>query len=249
MSLTDVIVGAVVGGCIGIAGGVVAVKYEWRRHIDFVCIKEIYAPLHAKIIEIRNSLTKFVGISPGDVETFVRRIKDNYWYPRVSKKVAEKFQEWQSRVSEYDTIRRDMEGKIEKVITQEIEKREASLEPSPDKAHVVFEFKRIIKEGFLYPMSTGYFLLIRGEINDEEYHFIDNFKRGGNPLVHEIKVNLASGFPKAIYEEIQKDPLFTNLHDKVTEVEGTTARLREVLEKQKKNRFMRRFYIFKKKSI
>lgn len=232
MSLTDMIVGALIGGCAVIVGGVVVAKYKWRRHIDFVCIKEIYAPLHAKIIEIRNSLTKFVGISPGDVETFVRRIKDNYWYSRVSKEVSEKFQEWQSRVFEYGAIVRDVNDKICQAVNQEVEKRAAALESHSEKNRLVSNFKDILKEGFSPYISNAPSWLIKGKVNDEEYYFISNFKRGGAPPEREIKDKLAGGFPRAIYEVIRKGPALANLHDKVKEVEDATARLRDVLEKR-----------------
>lgn len=228
MSLTDVIVGAVRG----IAGRLIGAKYEWRRHIDFEIIKKVYEPLHTKIIEYLKFIVDFIEIPPGSYETFVRGIKDNYWYSRVSKKVAEKFQEWQSRVSEYNAIRKDMRGKIEKAINQEIEKRETALEPSPDKNHIVFEFKGIITEEFFNSMTTAPSRLLQGKINDEEYHFIDNFKRRGKPSAREIRAKLASGFAKAIYEEIQKATLFADLHKKVEEIKNVTARLREVLEKR-----------------
>lgn len=248
MSLTDVIVGAVVGGCIGIAGGVVAVKYEWRRHVDFEIINKVYEPLYKKIIERSDSITKNIGLFSADL-TFFREIKKNYWYSRVTQKISKKLEDWQSRVSEYNAVWKEMREKIEQAINQEVERRAALLEPSRDRDRLVSGFKENVTQGFMYSGATGYSLLIQGKINDEDYYFLENFKCSGPDAEREIKVKLASGFPNAIYEEIRKDPTLTNLYDRVKKVEDATARLREVLEKQKKNRFMRRFYIFKKKSI
>jgi len=233
MSLIDVLVGAVAGGCIGVAGGVVAVKYEWSKQIDLVCMKEVYEPLHSKIIDYLYFVKKFVLYAPlMDVETFVSKIEDSYWYSRVNKKVAEKFREWQSRVSEYNVIVKDMRVKIEKAIDHEIETRATAFESSTDKNHLVSEFKRITTDGFLSSGATGSYLLTQGKANDEEYYFISNFKNGGTPSEREIRAKLANGFPMAIYEKIRKDPLFTELHNKIKEVEDTTSQLRGVLEKR-----------------
>lgn len=231
MSLTDVLVGALIGGCAVIAGGVIVAKYKWKKQIDFVCIKEIYAPLHAKIIKRSDSITKNIGLFSADL-TFVREIKNNYWYSRVPQKISEKLEEWQSRVSGYNAVWKEMRGNIEKAVNQEIEKRAAALKPSRDRDRLVSGFKESVMQGLLSLGATCYFRLIQGKINDEDYYFIENFKRGGSPPEREIRDKLASGFPKAIYEEIRNDPALTNLHDKVKEVEDATARLREVLEKR-----------------
>jgi len=230
VSLIEAIVWTLVGGCIGIVGGVIAVKYEWRRHIDFICVKEVCEPLHKKIIECSDSITKNIGLFTADL-TFVRKIKNNYWYSIVKKKISKKLDEWQSRISEYNVVWKEMREKIEKAINQEIERRMAALGPSQDKGRLVSEFKKNMEQGFLSSGATGYVLLIQGKINDEDYYFIENFKRAGAPPEREIRNKLAGGFPKAIYEEIRKDPTLTSLPDKVKEVEDATTRLREVLEK------------------
>jgi len=231
MSLIDVLAGAVIGGCIGVAGGVIAVKYEWRKQIDFVCVKEIYEPLHNKIIEHLYFIKKCVYY-PVDIEPFVSKIEDSFWYSRVNKKVAERFREWRLCVSEYDAIVKDMRVKIENAIAQEIETRLTAFKISTDYNHLILEFKKITTDGFLGSGTTGSYLLIQGKTKDEEYYFINNFKNMGTPPEREIEAKLANGFPKTIYEKIRKDPLFDGLYNKVKEIENVTSQLRDVLERR-----------------
>jgi len=226
MSVIDVIVGAVRG----IAERLVRAKYERGRHFDFEVIKKVYESLHKKITECRDLILKYVGFSSSGLSA-IREITKSYWFSRVPKNISAKIKEWQSLVSEYDATVKELRKKIEKAVGQEIDKRAKTFEPNPINEKIVKEFRDIMDAQGYMGSSTAYLLLIRGKIDDDEHDFIKVFIRGEQPE-RENRSKLASGFPKAIYEEVQMGPLCINLNDKAKEIDDATTRLLDDLGKQ-----------------
>jgi hypothetical protein len=188
-----------------------------RQPINLLAIQEIYAPLNTIVISVQEQNIKVyaeANLKP------VRDTKQKIFYPLVDKSVKKAIEEWQGLAEEYNKIRASLMEEAQRIVNEEIEKRIEVI--GVDQPEV---FRSKVSHRF-HEFWQGYYFstLIQGQVEDEKYPFILNLK-GSND---KNEIVFATGFPKAVYEKIDKTQI-SNLHKTVRDTNNSFTSLRKML--------------------
>ena len=185
-----------------------------KQPIDFHLINEIYDPLNTVMISINGLINKYEEANLPSI----RNIKNKIWYHSVNKSMSKSIEEWKDWVEKYEEIRRHLLKEVQSKVEEEIEKRMKDVDVDEPE-----EFRKKIKNIFRRFWEDHFPRLAQGQVEDQDYSFISS-------LNDPNEAKIAKGFPKTIYEKIEKQ--VTNIREAVRNVNASYSSLEKTLKKE-----------------